>query len=98
VRCLIAGDGPEREPLERLANELGIGARVTWLGHREVVGDVLDALDVFVVTSRVEGMSNAMLEALAAGVPVVSTRVSGAAEALAARAGRRAPGVLVEPS
>jgi glycosyltransferase involved in cell wall biosynthesis len=98
VRCLIAGDGPEREPLARLAAELGIGARVTLLGHRETVGDVLDALDVFVVTSRVEGMSNAMLEALAAGVPVVSTPVSGAAEALEPLADGRRPGLVVEPA
>jgi glycosyltransferase involved in cell wall biosynthesis len=98
VRCVLAGDGPERAPLERLAAELGIAARVSFLGHREDVGDVLAALDLFVVTSRVEGMSNAMLEALAAGVPVVSTPVSGAAEALEPLADGRRPGLIVEPS
>ena len=82
VRCLLAGAGPEEAVLRRGARTLGIAEHVVFLGHRESVGDVLDALDVFGVTSRTEGMSNAMLEALAAGVPVVSTPVSGAADAL----------------
>jgi glycosyltransferase involved in cell wall biosynthesis len=98
VHCVIAGEGPDREALGRLAAELGIAARVSFLGHREGVGDVLDALDLFVVTSRVEGMSNAMLEALAAGVPVVSTPVSGAAEALDPPASGVGPGALVAPT
>lgn len=95
VHCVLAGDGPERARLERLAREVGVANRVHLLGHREDVGDVLAALDLFVVTSRVEGMSSAMLEALAAGVPVVSTPVSGAAEALAPLAGGRRPGAIV---
>ena len=97
ARCVLAGDGPEEEALRRTARKLGLGDRVTFLGHREAVGDVLDALDVFAVTSRTEGMSNAMLEALAAGVPVVSTPVSGAAEALEPLADGRRPGLVVEP-
>ena len=98
VRCVLAGDGSERAALERLADELGIRGRVVFLGHREDVGDVLAALDLFVVTSHVEGMSNAMLEALAAGVPVVSTPVSGAREALEPLADGRWPGRVVEAS
>lgn len=82
VHLVVAGDGPEGHGLRELAGKLGLGGRVHWLGHREDVGTVLDALDVFVVTSDREGLSNAMLEALWAGVPVVSTPVSGAAEAL----------------
>jgi glycosyltransferase involved in cell wall biosynthesis len=97
ARCVIAGDGPEGAALRERARALGIEERVTFLGHREAVGDVLDALDVFVVTSRVEGMSNAMLEALAAGVPVVSTPVSGASDALEPLADGRRPGAVVEP-
>jgi len=98
VRCVLAGDGPERGRLERLTAELGVTDRVAFLGHREAVGDVLGALDVFALTSHVEGMSNAMLEALAAGVPVVSTPVSGAAEALEPLGDGRRPGVVVEPT
>ena len=96
VHCIIAGDGPERGGLEARAQELGVSGRVHFLGAREDVGDVLDALDLFLLTSRSEGMSNAMLEALAAGVPVLSTPVSGAAEALDPLADGRRPGAVVE--
>jgi L-malate glycosyltransferase len=98
VRCVIAGDGAERQALAGRAAELGVADRVHFLGHREAVGDVLAALDLYVVTSRTEGMSNAMLEALAAGVPVVSTPVSGAADALQRDGGAHAPGVVVGPT
>ena len=98
VRCVLAGDGPERDALTRLAGQLGISDRVHFVGHREAVGDVLSALDLFVITSHVEGMSNAMIEALAADVPVVSTPVSGAAAALVPLDDGRRPGVIVEPT
>ncbi|MDB4950038.1 MAG: hypothetical protein JWM27_2687 [Gemmatimonadetes bacterium] len=94
VHCILAGDGEERESLERLAAELGVAGRVHFLGHRADTADVLDAIDLFVVTSDREGMSNAMLEALATGVPVASTPVSGADEALDALPDGRRPGVL----
>jgi glycosyltransferase involved in cell wall biosynthesis len=94
--CVLAGDGPEHAALMDLAGRLGVAGRVKFVGHREAVGDVLGALDLFVITSHVEGMSNAMLEALAAGVPVVSTPVSGAAEALEPLADGRRPGVIVQ--
>lgn len=80
--ALIAGDGALRGAAETLAEELGIADRVRFPGYRDDIGDVLRALDVYVVASDQEGMSGAMLEALAAGVPVVSTPVSGAAEVL----------------
>ena len=95
VHCVVAGDGEERASLAALAGELGIAGRVHFLGHRDDTGDVLDALDVFVVSSEREGLSNAMLEALAAGVPVVSTAVSGADDALEPFADGIAPGVVV---
>lgn len=95
VHCILAGDGPLRGALERQAAELGLAGCAHFLGHRGDVADVLGALDVFVATSDREGMSNAMLEALAAGVPVVSTPVSGTDEAL--RPGRDGvpPGAVV---
>ena len=95
VHCILAGDGEERASLEALASELGIAERVHLLGHRTDTGDVLDALDVFVVASDREGLSNSMLEALAAGVPVVSTPVSGAEDALEPLADGGAPGEIV---
>jgi len=82
AHVLVAGEGAKRAELESLAHGLGIAARVHLVGHREDVGNVLAALDAYAVTSDKEGMSSGMLEALAAGVPVVSTRVSGAVEAL----------------
>ena len=96
VHCLFAGDGPERPALEALARELGVADRVRFLGHREDTAAVYAALDIMVMASDREGMSNAMLEAMALGVPVVSTPVSGAADALAPLADGRAPGILLQ--
>jgi glycosyltransferase involved in cell wall biosynthesis len=96
VHCVIAGDGPEREALREHAARLGLAGRTHFLGFRRDVGDVLDALDLFLVSSDREGMANAMLEAMAAGVPVVSTEVSGAKEALAPLGDGRRPGFVVE--
>ncbi|MDP2959102.1 MAG: glycosyltransferase [Longimicrobiales bacterium] len=93
----LAGEGEAEGALRARAQELGLEGRVHFLGYREDVQTVLGALDVFVVTSEREGMANAMLEAMAAGVPVVSTPVSGAAEALAPDREGRAPGLIVEP-
>ncbi len=95
VHCVLAGEGRRRAELEGLAGELGIAGRTHFLGFRADVGDVLDAADVLAVTSDLEGMSNAMLEALAAGVPVVSTAVSGADEALDPLRDGRRPGLVV---
>lgn len=83
AHALVAGEGPARDALERQAQRAGVADRLHLPGHQEDVGPALDAMDVFVLPSDREGMSNAMLEALMAGVPVVSTDVSGAREALA---------------
>ena len=73
----IVGDGPLRAPLEQLSRELGTVGAVHFLGTRHDVPDLLPAMDVFVHPSRWEGMSNALLEAMAAARPVVATRVDG---------------------
>ncbi len=95
VQLIVAGDGPERDRLRARAAELQL-SRVHLLGHRDDVASVLAALDVFVVASDREGMSSAMIEALSAGVPVVSTPVSGAAEALAPLGNDQAPGIVLD--
>jgi glycosyltransferase involved in cell wall biosynthesis len=95
VHCVLAGEGEERAALEQLARELGVAGRVHLLGRRDDVGNVLAALDVFVLTSDREGLSNAMLEALASGVPVISTPVSGARDALEALPGEPPAGEIV---
>lgn len=94
VHCIVAGEGPEREALVDLATRLGIRGRLHMLGFRSDIHAVLGALDLFVLSSDVEGMANAMLEAMALGVPVVSTGVSGAAEALEPFPDGEVPGVI----
>ena len=96
VRCVLAGEGEMEAELRARADALGVADRVHFLGYRRDVARVLSALDVFLLTSEREGMANAMLEAMAAGVPVVSTPVSGADEALYDDRGR-VPGLVVEP-
>ena len=95
AHCVIAGEGTSREALEHLVRELNVGDRVHLLGERDDVNDVLDALDVYAVTSNSEGMSNAMLEAMSRGLPVVSTDVSGAEDALAPDSSGNAAGLIV---
>jgi sugar transferase (PEP-CTERM/EpsH1 system associated) len=77
---VIVGDGPCRLELERLVAALGIARRVRLLGERADVPAVLDAVDLFVLPSFAEGLSNTLLEAMAMGIPVVVTRVGGNAE------------------
>jgi glycosyltransferase involved in cell wall biosynthesis len=95
VHGVLAGEGELEGDLRTRARALGLEERVHFLSWRRDVEAVLGALDVFVLTSDREGMANAMLEAMAAGVPVVSTPVSGAEEALAPDAEGRAPGLIV---
>jgi glycosyltransferase involved in cell wall biosynthesis len=97
VHCVLAGDGPRLGELRARADVLGIGDRVHFLGHRDDVADILALLEVFIICSDREGLSNAMLEALAAGVPVVSTPVSGAEDALEPLADGTAPGIVTSP-
>jgi glycosyltransferase involved in cell wall biosynthesis len=80
VEFLLAGDGPLRAELEREAQTLGIGDRVVFLGDRRDIPAVMASLDVAVLTSDSERLSNVILEAMAAGLPVVAYRVGGNAE------------------
>lgn len=73
----IAGDGALRGALESLAAKLGVSAHVRFLGFRRDVPALLSAADVFVMPSLSEGLPLAILEAMAAGVPIVATRVGG---------------------
>jgi sugar transferase (PEP-CTERM/EpsH1 system associated) len=74
---LIAGDGPCRNDLRSLVASLGIDGRVCLLGERADIPLVLRAMDVFVLPSVAEGISNTILEAMATGLPVVATRTGG---------------------
>ena len=79
---MIVGQGGLREELEAQAAQLGIAAQVRFLGHREDVRDLLSILDLFVLPSLSEGMPLALLEAMAAGVPAIATRVGGTTEVI----------------
>lgn len=79
-RILIAGDGPLRSALEAQIAGLEVADCVQLLGHRGDVERFFAALDLYVLCSRSEGMPNTILEAMATGVPVVSTQVGGADE------------------
>jgi glycosyltransferase involved in cell wall biosynthesis len=73
VRIVLAGDGPLRQQLSDLISVLGVEDTVTLLGHRSDVGDLLAAADLVVLPSLWEGLSISLLEAMAAGKPVVTT-------------------------
>jgi glycosyltransferase involved in cell wall biosynthesis len=77
VRFLVAGDGYHRQALERHAADLGLGSRVIFTGLRHDVPEFLQQVNVSVLPSLSEALSNTLLESMAAGVPVVATRVGG---------------------
>ncbi len=79
ARLIIAGDGPEREELERQIVQLGLTDTVHLLGNRDDVAYLLAECDVFALSSIAEGMPLTLLEAMAAGLPVVATDVGGVA-------------------
>jgi glycosyltransferase involved in cell wall biosynthesis len=80
VKLVLVGTGPLEQSLRHDARQLGIGDRVLFTGSREDVQELLPAFDAFALSSRHEGLSIALLEAMAAGVPCVSTRVGGVPE------------------
>lgn len=90
---LLVGDGPLRADLEKLAGELGVVGRVHFAGYQDHTPPYLHAMQLFALTSRSEGMPQALLEACVAGVPVVASRVGGIPEVI--EHGRT--GLLFEP-
>lgn len=80
VRVDIVGDGELRADLEARAQSLGLGNTVRFLGQRRDVPELMRGFDCFVLSSLIEGMPNALLEAMAVGRPVVTTSAGGSAE------------------
>lgn len=74
---VMVGDGELRETLEAQARSLDLGDRVFFLGWREELGPIYGGLDIFTLTSNNEGTPLSLIEAMAAGLPVVSTAVGG---------------------
>jgi glycosyltransferase involved in cell wall biosynthesis len=92
ARLVLVGDGPLRPDCEATVSRLGIAHSVSFLGSRSDVPEILRHSDIYVSSSRTEGMSNALLEGLASGLPLIATRVGGAEDIV----DDRISGLLVE--
>jgi len=93
VQFLIVGDGEKRKELQDLAEKLGLGDHVRFLGYRKDVPDLLKTFNIFALSSLWEGLPIVILEAMAAEKPVVATTVDGVAEVVE----HDKTGLLVEP-
>lgn len=82
AHLVLVGDGPLRGEVEGRVTALGLGERVQLLGLRRDVPRLLRAFDVFALTSRWEGLPRVFPQAMAAGLPIVATRVDGAVDAI----------------
>lgn len=79
-KLLMIGDGPERQNAEELSRNLCLGSDVRFLGKQELVDEILNISDLFVLPSEYESFGLAALEAMACGVPVISTNTGGLPE------------------
>jgi N-acetyl-alpha-D-glucosaminyl L-malate synthase BshA len=79
-KLLFVGDGPERATAEQLSRKLGICDNIRFVGKQEQMEDILAIADLFLLTSEYESFGLAALEAMAAGVPVISTNAGGLSE------------------
>lgn len=77
ITLQLAGSGPLRESLTMLAKQLGIDSKVEFIGQTDEVYEYMQKADIFVLPSRAEGMSNALLEAMTFGLPVVVSDIPG---------------------
>ena len=91
---VLIGDGPDRDMLEAQARELGVSDRVVFMGYRRDIPELLAACDVFVMSSLWDALPLTILEAMAAGKPVIATDVGGAREAVA----HGETGLLIPPA
>lgn len=82
ARLLLVGDGTLRSRLEKLTRQLNLAENVIFTGARNDVPHILKTLDIFILSSLWEGLPNTILEAMAAGVPVIATTVGGVPEVI----------------
>lgn len=80
AKLILAGDGPDRTECERLARELNIKDDVYFLGKQEAVVDILNASDLFIMPSQSESFGLSALEAMACGIPTITTSIGGLPE------------------
>ena len=81
-KLLLVGDGPCRQQLEQLAATHQLSAQIIFAGNRSDIAQLMQHLQVFVLPSLAEGISNTLLEAMASGIPVIATAVGGNPELL----------------
>jgi len=91
---LIIGDGPLRHRLQEIAESFGISRNVIFTGYRRDISRILGSLDIFVLSSLIEGFPNALMEAMACARPVIATMVGGVPELIS----QDENGLLVYPS
>ncbi len=82
VEVLIVGEGPLQSKLLQEVKTLGLSEKIHFAGVQPNIPEILNALDIFVLPSRSEGMPNAVLEAMACGIPVIATAVGGTSEVI----------------
>jgi glycosyltransferase involved in cell wall biosynthesis len=74
---LICGRGPDADSLHKLARDLGVANKVHFLGFRTDIKELLNAADIFLFTTNQEGLPRSMMEAMAAGLPCIASRIRG---------------------
>ncbi len=77
IKLVLVGDGPLKSELIKLSDSLEISSNVVFTGRRDDIPEILRCMDIFVLSSHSEGMSNTILEAMSSGLPVIATDVGG---------------------
>ena len=80
TRLLVVGDGPQAQEYQALCAKFGLNDHVIFTGNRDDIPELLRQMDIFVLPSLAEGISNTILEAMATGVPVIATDTGGTPE------------------
>jgi sugar transferase (PEP-CTERM/EpsH1 system associated) len=80
IHLVLAGDGTEKEALNKQVTDLNLQGHVHLLGNRDDIPNIMNALDIFVLPSFSEGLSNTLLEAMSCGTPVIASNVGGNSE------------------
>ena len=80
IHLVIIGDGPQRKNIEQFIHEKNLQNKVSLLGNRRDIANILPSLDIFVLPSEMEALGTSILEASASGVPIIASKVGGIPE------------------